>query len=144
MPRYPNNKPKGHAFVVFDSQGLAEFAVSALDRSKFQGRLLSAKLAKEGVEPVGGYGIGNAKQQHYTLPLPPNAGISSGLHKGSSDKTAKEQTLDVSSDSNGKGKKSGSSKSTDESTDVGSTIRDKREKENRQPLVVDGSGRKRR
>lgn len=141
IPRYPDNKPKGHAFVVFDSPGLAEYAVSSLEKLNFQSRLLSAKLAKEGVEPVGGYGNSNAELPYYITPPPLNAISSSNSHKSGSGRREKERALVVSSDSYGKGKKSQNNKGRDKSTDAGQKSKGK---ENKQPLVVDGSGRKRR
>jgi hypothetical protein len=146
LPRYPGGKPKGHAFVIFDSQALAEHTVSSLDGSKFQGRSLGAKLAKEGVEPVGGYGNIEGLSQY---PMGPpqcieemNNGSGNSNPQKPSGKIEKARTLVVHGD--GKGKKSEKKDSAKGKESSPETKSKEKDKENRQPLVVDGSGRHRR
>jgi len=113
--RGSDGKPRGHALVVFESVGLARWAIEVLNREKFMGRVLEARLAKEGVEPVGGYqasayagygvdtqdlGDEYQGQQQYYLPPPPDSSASGSSH--GSGKGGKERA----SDGHGKSKRS--------------------------------------
>lgn len=46
-----DGKAKGHAFAIFESHAIARSVVRAVDGLRFQGRVLSARFAKEGAEP---------------------------------------------------------------------------------------------
>jgi RNA recognition motif-containing protein len=52
IARHSDQKSRGHAFAVFDTHQVAKDAVKALDGLKFQNRVLSSRLAKEGAEPA--------------------------------------------------------------------------------------------
>lgn len=47
-----DGKAKGHAFAIFETHTIAKVVVRALEGMRFQGRVLSARFAKEGAEPA--------------------------------------------------------------------------------------------
>lgn len=57
-----DGKAKGHAFAVFETHAIAKVVVRAVDGMRFQGRVLSARFAKEGAEPSR-YGSGMGEKQ---------------------------------------------------------------------------------
>lgn len=122
--RHSDGKPKGHAFVVYASQGLAEHAVSAINGSNFQGRTINAKLTKEGVEI--GYGYGTSDTQR-----PRIQDRSSG--ERSSRESISGKSKEVKADASGRTGKS-------ERHDNDTRRDDQEDCENRQPLVANGSG----
>jgi RNA recognition motif-containing protein len=69
VARYPDGSPKGHAFVVLETHEIARRLVGRLDKLKFQGRELKARLAKEGADR--GYGDGGGMQDHVRQYTPP-------------------------------------------------------------------------
>ena len=49
---HSDGKPKGHALVVLETYNLAQYVINALDGSRYHGRTLHARFAKEGAEPA--------------------------------------------------------------------------------------------
>lgn len=47
-----DGKAKGHAFAIFETHTVAKTVIRAVDGMRFQGRVLSARFAKEGAEPA--------------------------------------------------------------------------------------------
>lgn len=47
-----DGKAKGHAFAIFETHTVAKTVVKAVHGMRFQGRVLSARFAKEGAEPI--------------------------------------------------------------------------------------------
>jgi hypothetical protein len=58
-----DGKAKGHAFAVFQTHTIAKTVVQAIDGLQFQGRVLSARFAKEGAEPSSRYCSGVREEQ---------------------------------------------------------------------------------
>jgi RNA recognition motif-containing protein len=58
-----DGKAKGHAFAVFETHAIAHTVVRAIDGLRFQGRVLSARFAKEGAEPSSRYYSGVREEQ---------------------------------------------------------------------------------
>lgn len=50
LAKHSDGSPKSHAFVVFESQHIAQRAINSLHGFKWQGKKLTARFAKEGVE----------------------------------------------------------------------------------------------
>ena len=57
-----DGKAKGHAFAIFESHAIAKTVMHVVDGMRFQGRVLSARLTKEGAEPAG-YGPALGERQ---------------------------------------------------------------------------------
>lgn len=54
IQRHSDQKPRGHAFVVFESFEVTKIVVEKLDGYRWQGRELKVKFTKEGVEVESG------------------------------------------------------------------------------------------
>jgi hypothetical protein len=68
---HSDKKTHGHAFAVLGSEQLARAVIKSLDGLKFQGRVLSARLAKEGVEPSKHYPAAGESSMTSLPPEPP-------------------------------------------------------------------------
>lgn len=86
IARHSDQKSRGHAFAIFDTHPVAKDMVKALDGLKFQNRVLSSRLAKEGAEPA------KHGQEQYAVPtsgadrrypLTPGPSTNSHREKGS-------------------------------------------------------------
>jgi RNA recognition motif-containing protein len=133
LPRHPDYKQKGHAFIVVDTEGLAEHIVSALNGVKFQGRSLGAKFAKEGVEPVGGYNNNESEPQYYnSQPQLASPFMLQDPQSAFSGESGEERAPLAQKEKIDRAKKSEKESSRS------------RDKEKKQPLVADGSGGRRR
>ena len=162
VQRGADGKSRGHAFVVFDSDMLARKCIAELRGMEYKGRKLDVRLAKEGVEPVGGFGnVGStttaegnngyyAEQsgaQYYAgggggggnlVKSGGQSGKKHGHGHGHGEKNAAK-----------KGEKSSSEKKEKEKEKERISEKQvqererKEEKENRQPCVVNGSGSRR-
>ncbi|QSZ34913.1 hypothetical protein DSL72_007775 [Monilinia vaccinii-corymbosi] len=53
IAQHPDGKQKSHAFVIFQTYVMAQVVVDILDGVEFRGKVLRAKLAKEGAQPAG-------------------------------------------------------------------------------------------
>jgi RNA recognition motif-containing protein len=158
VARYPDGSPKGHAFVVLETHEIARRLVGRLDKLKFQGRELKARLAKEGADR--GYGDGGSMQDHvrqytppvddYHLPSLAENGIERDMTGLMGDLTLASSALSTSRERSKEKQERSSSRSTDKEGERKSK-KEGREKEkatkSSAPLVVDGScgrGKRRR
>ena len=158
VARYPDGSPKGHAFVVLETHEIARRLVGRLNKLKFQGRELKARLAKEGADR--GYGDGGGMQDHvrqytppvddYHLPSLAENGIERDMTGLMGDLTLASSALSTSRERSKEKQERSSSRSTDKERERKSK-KEGREKEkatkSSAPLVVDGScgrGKRRR
>lgn len=56
LATHVDGKPKGHAFATFETHAIAKNVAKEIKGLRFQGRVLDARLAKEGAEPSSRYG----------------------------------------------------------------------------------------
>jgi hypothetical protein len=56
LATHVDGKPKGHAFAILETHAIAKTVAKAIEGLRFQGRVLGARLAKEGAEPSPRYG----------------------------------------------------------------------------------------
>jgi hypothetical protein len=154
LARYLDGKLKGHAFVVFESHRVAGRVVAAIDGHKFQGRVVRATLAKEGVEATETF-----HQQEYLSNSPPQNFEGSSVVYSNTDKrqflsyppamSVVEKSVNKYQSARGSGGSSlkSSSKGGEKPRESNTEDRGRKtwteSKEPREPVVVDGSGRRR-
>lgn len=150
VARYPDGSPKGHAFVVLETHEIARRLVGRLDKLKFQGRELKARLAKEGADR--GYGDGVGMQDHvrqytppaddYHLPSLAENGIEQDVAGLMGELTLAPSTSFISRERSKDKQERSSSRSTEKERERKSKKENREEKamKSSAPLVVDGSG----
>lgn len=140
IARHGDGTSRGHAFATLESHQLAKTLVRALDGTRYKGRTVQARFAKEGAE-MGRYEAGMMSPP----PLPP-ATLSSHHRNGKSPRSSKESSS--SSKHNGESSKSSSRKVRRDSEGErkekhkSKTTVVERDDNNGAPMVVDGSSRK--
>jgi hypothetical protein len=137
---HPDGTARGHAFATLESHHLAKSVIRTLDGSKFKGRTIQARFAKEGVEASRAF---ESQGDSYFVSAPAaKLSSSSGSHRKS--RSGKDREKDVE-----RREKSGESGKSSKKSKEGESSRKEREKERERgkvevretPLVVDGSSK---